>query len=202
MRDTPVTRLLATRESIEAVAYARRMIERGHRDDDGSFFGPERSREFLRNAIRMMMLTPDGRIDLIEYAEAGEEDAQAVVRNIIFEFESRHEPVPKEFEGYKMKLIAGREPPRLTGDGPDRRNTLLRDIAIAATVAAVCDRYGLKPTGRPTHGRSGCAIVVEALGNIRIGVTPKAVGKIWQRYRRSMPTAGGWSPSLADLPSY
>ena len=174
-----MTRLLATRESIEAVAYARRMIERGHRDGDGSFFSPERSREFLRNAVRMMLLTPDGRIDLVEYAEAGEEDAQAVVRNIIFEFESRGERVPTEFAGYKMKLLAGREPRRLTGDGPDGRDRLLRDIAIATTVAAVCDRYGLKPTGRPTHGRSGCAIVAEALGSsIRQVITPKGVEKI------------------------
>src|SRR5262245_61562719 len=190
-----MTKLLATRDSIEALAYARRMIERVHRADEngGSFFDPPRSREFVRNFLRLMLSTVDGRLTLLDLARVGEEDAQTILRTTILELESRREPLPAEFEGYKMELIGGRVPPLMPGDGPDKRDRLPRDIAITVTVAAVCDRFGLKPTGRSVRKRSGSSIVAEALGVIDRRMEPKAIEAIARRYWRSMPTVPGWT---------
>jgi hypothetical protein len=198
-----MTKLGATIESAEALDYASAMILRGHRRDteSSSFFEAGESRAFVSRFLRTLLLTVDGRLELLALARAGDGDAQGVLRDAILELKSRREPLPAEFDGYEMELIRGMVPQ--TGPGPDKRNELLRNICIAATVAAVCDRYGLRPTGRSARRRSGCAIVAQALGVIGKAISAKAVEAIWMRYRSAMPTAPGWTFALEDkaLPS-
>jgi hypothetical protein len=194
-----MTKLLATLKSTEALAYAQRLIKRGHRtESSGSFFESPQSREFVRDFISIMMTTPEGRLGLIELARAGEEDAQTILRTAILEFKSRGEPLPTELAGYDMELTAGMVPPPVGIDGPDKRDRMLRDISITVTVAAVCDRYGLKPFGRSVRKRSGCAVIGEALGVIGKAMSYKAVEAICRRYWRGMPTKCGWSLVLGD----
>lgn len=188
-----MTRLLATIQSTEALAFARRWIERGHRDDEGSFFEAPHSRAFVRSFFNMMMLTADGRTSLLTFAREGEAYSQEIVATAIAECRSRGVEPPTEFVGYEIELIQGKVPRPTSGPGPDKRDDVLRDISIAATVAAVVDRYGLKPTGRSARKRSACAVVAEALGVINRQVSPKAVEDIWRRYRRGMPTVPGWT---------
>jgi hypothetical protein len=196
-----MTRLIATIEATEALAYARRMIERGHRADEsgGSFFGAERSRTFARSLFEMMMMTHEGRLDLLALAREGEAMAQEIIGSTIAGLRSRGVDIPGEFIGYEMEVLTGRIP-QVSTRGPDKRDFFLRDISIAATVAAVCDRYGLKPTGRPARGRSGCAIVGEALIVTGRGYSAKAVEAIWQRHKRGMPTVRGWALTLEGQP--
>jgi hypothetical protein len=195
-----MTKLLATRKSTEALAYARRLIERGHRTDEfgSSVFDPARSREFVRSVISVMMLTAEGRLSLIELARIGEEDAQIILKTAILEFKSRGERLPTELEAYNMELVAGRVPLPVGVDGPDRRDRLLRDISISTTVAAVCDRFGLKMFGRSARTRSGCSVVGEALGVIGKRMSTATVETICKRYRQGMPTVPGWSFRLDD----
>jgi hypothetical protein len=195
-----MTKLLATLKSTEALDYARRMIARGHSTDasSGSFFDPVQSREFVRSFISIMMLTAEGRLGLIDLARVGEEDAQAILRTAILEFASRGERLPTELAAYNMEFIAGRVPPPVGVGGPDKRDRLLRDISIAVTVEAVCDRFGLKPYGRSARSRSSCSVVAEALGVINRRMSPEGVKTIHKRYRRAMPTKPGWTFALED----
>jgi hypothetical protein len=193
-----MTKLLATIESTEALAYARRWIERAHRDDEGSFFEAPHSRAFVRSFFNMMMLTADGRTSLLVFAREGEAYSQEIVATAIAECRSRGVEPPAEFVGYEIELIQGKVPPPVSTPGPDKRDDILRDISIATTVAAVVDRYGLKPTGRSARKRSACAVVAEALGVINRQVSPKAVEDIWRRYKRGMPTVRGWTLSAEN----
>jgi hypothetical protein len=190
-----MTKLLATIQSTEALAYARQLIERGHRVDENgsSFFEAPQSQTFVRSLFSMMMLTEDGRLQLLRYARAGEEYAQEIIRKALLELKSRGAPLPGEFVNYDMELTAGMVPKPLTFSGPDQRDTFLRDISIAATVAAVCDRYSLKPLGRSARKRSACSVVAEALGVVDKRMSTDAVERIWKRHRRGMPTRPGWT---------
>jgi hypothetical protein len=193
-----MTKLLATIQSTEALAYTRRLIERGHGDDKGSFFEAPHSREFVKGLFRVMMLTADGRTSLLTFARAGEGYSQAIVAEAIAESRSRGVAPPAEFVGYEIELIQGKTPQPVSGPGPDKRNDILRDISIAVTVAAVCDRYGLRPTGRSARKRSGCATVASALGVIDKRMSTDAIERIWKRHKRGMPTVPGWTFSLEN----
>src|SRR5262249_21864640 len=198
-----MTKLVANIEQAEALAFARALILRGHRKDgeSGSFFEVPESRRFVRNILRIMLLTPQGRLDLLALARAGAENAQIILQDTLLELKSRCEPLPGEFIGYDMELTAGKVPPPLSGPGPDKGDELLRNICITGTVAAVCDRYNLKPTGRSMRKRSGCSIVAEALAVINMAIGYKAVESIWKKYGRAMPRRRGWVAALGELPS-
>lgn len=118
-----MTKLHATVQATEALAYARQMALCVHRDDGetGSFFEAAQSREFVRRAMRLMLLTVDGRLSLLALARVGEEDAQVILRTEILELKSRRLPLPAEFDGYEMELIRGMVPPPRPPAGPDRR---------------------------------------------------------------------------------
>ena len=196
-----MSKLHATIQSTEALDYARWMVQRLHRNDGetGSFFEEAENRAFVRKALRLGLLTVDGRLSMLALARAGEEDAQIILRTEILELKSRRLPLPAEFDGYEMELIRGMVPPPRGAPGPDMRNEFLRNVAIAAMVAALCDRFGLKPTGRSVRGRSACSIIAEALGIIQKQMTPHAVVSIWKRHKHNMPPpTGGWTFALED----
>jgi hypothetical protein len=136
---------------------------------------------------------------LVEMAVAGEEDADAILREAILECQSWHRPMPDELIEYNRKLVAGMVPPP-GWSGPKKKNELMRNISICVVVAAVCDRFGIKPTGRSARRRSGCATVAEALEVIGQRRGAKAVEAIWRTYGRAMPTARGWVAAMGPLP--
>jgi len=80
--------------------------------------------------------------------------------------------------------------------GPKRSNAFMRDVSICLVVAAVRDRFKIKPTGRSVRTRSGCSIVAEALAVIHMAVGSKAIETIWKKYGHAMPTVPGWASSL------
>jgi hypothetical protein len=190
-----MSKLLATTQSIEALAYARELILRVHRKDGGSdsLFEAPAGRAFLRDILHMFLLTSDGRLHLTELALAGETDAQDLLRKTIAEARSWRRPLPVELEYFELLLLQGEPlagPPR----GPQPKDDLMRNFAICCTVAAVCDRYGIKAMHSSVRKRSGCAIVAEALGVIDKTMSYDAVRRIWKRYGRALPP--GWMLSM------
>jgi len=192
-----MTKPPTTIAGIEALEYARAFILRLHKSggEVDSPFGAAESRLLFRKILHMMTLTVDGRLLLVELARAGEDDADAVVRTLILEFQSRGQVLPVELSGFAMDLVrgAGRVSPPA---GPLPKDKFLRNLCIAFTVAAVCDRFGLKATGHSVRRRSGCAVVGQALGVINMTMSPKAVEEIWRLCGRAMPTTPGWVAAL------
>src|SRR5262249_47578025 len=158
-----MTKLVATIESADALAFARKLIHRGAAaGDGGSLFEPMASRTFVRNFMRSgALFSTNTRMAIIHLARAGDDSADAGIRDVILEIRGRGESLPFDLDNYAIELVHGGM--RHGWSGPKRKNELLRNISIALVVAAVCDRFGLQPTGRSVRRRSGCAIVAEAL---------------------------------------
>jgi hypothetical protein len=187
--------LPATLIEAEALEFARREIAR-YRDgtnpwSDDSPLTAEAGRAALRHIMRQASLeNPVHRMILAAWGRAGDPDADAVLRTLLIEYQSRGERPPTELANYNMEVLQGgfHQPP-----ARKKKNNLIRNICIATTVAAVIDRYGLRPTGRSPHCRSACSIVAEALGEAQMQLGNKAVEKIWEAYGRAMPTVPGWA---------
>jgi hypothetical protein len=157
----------------EALTFARQEIAHWHasgtRWSPASPLSEEASRAFVRSQMRhAAQLSAYTRMQVILLAREGDEDARAVLRDLILESRARRQELPTDLENYEMELVhggMGHQPP-----GPKRKNKMLRNITIAATVAAVADRYGLTPTASSPHRQSACAIVAEALTAMHRGM--------------------------------
>ena len=182
-------------EAEAALAFAREFILRLHRSGDfGSPFEVTESRAFVRRWMRVALLTPQTCMALIDLAIVGEEDARAVLAEVILNARRRNEPLPLEIVGYEMKVIAGAIMPPLRPVGPDKRNEFTRNICICMVVSAVANCFGLKPTGSSARWRSACPIVAEALSVINMTLGSAAVENIWQRYGHAMPAFSTMGP--------
>jgi hypothetical protein len=179
-----------------ALTFARDLLVRMHRGGD---FEPEQSRAFVRNLMGLGQEWAIGRMWLVELALAGEEEADIILRAAILEYQSWHRQMPDELTEYNRKIVAGMVPPP-GWSGPKKKNELRRNIAIALVVAAVVDRFGLKPTGHSVRQRSACAIVAQALGEIGMALGYEAVATIWKMYGRRMHTPPGWVAAMGPLP--
>jgi hypothetical protein len=154
----------------------------------------------FRHMLRVTALNhPVGMLNVIDMARGGEPDADAVLRTLILEYKSRQEAMPTELAGYDMELTA-RDGGFLRPPARQKKSNVLRDICIAIAVAAVIDRFGLRPTGRSPLKLSACSVVAEALEVAHLRLGYKAVEEIWRRYKRSVPTVPGWSFSPAWAP--
>src|SRR5262245_57606689 len=106
-----MTKLLATIRSTEAVDYARnlavRMHEHGSIEGFGSPFGAAESRAFWRRMLRMLTVTTDGRMSLIELARRGEEEAAAVLAELLLEIDASN--WPPELQTYSKEVVRDRQ---------------------------------------------------------------------------------------------
>jgi hypothetical protein len=192
-----MTQLPATLVEAEALTFAREWIKNFASGtnpwSEDSPLTAEASRAMIQQLLRNAALGhPINRMSVVAAAKAGDEDADAALRTLLLEHKSRREAMPPDIEEFDMWLT-------LHGGGlrkrPARKKTsnVLRDICVAMTVAAVTDRFGLKPTGRSARYRSACSIVAEALHDARMERGRKTVEKIWERYGRAMPIIPGWT---------
>jgi hypothetical protein len=187
----------------EALAFARAEFARVRDGNTPWSESSELTKEAGRAAWRHVLTCaaryhPISRMEVITRARLGDPDARDVLRTLIIEARSGGGQLPRELEGYEMELLAGGPLPLLSG--PKRKDKILRDLRIALTVAAVCDRYGLRPTrnpesrGRPSARRSACSIVAEVLAaETPLKLKEVAVEAIWARLRNAMPTVPGWA---------
>jgi hypothetical protein len=193
-----MTKLLAPIDlQAKALAFARDMILRLH-SGDSSFEAPA-SRAFVRDFMRLGLATAIGRMHMVDLALAGEEDGAAILREVIVEMQSRHVELPTEFQDYANRVLAGMVP---TSSWPaqKRKDQILRNIAIAMVVAAVVDQFGLKATGHSPRRRSACAVVAQALGEIRMARDYESVATIWKLYGRHLHLPLGWVAAMGPLP--
>jgi hypothetical protein len=198
MTNLPVAATNAALIAAEALAYARTDIARYHAGTNpwstDSPLTAEAGRAVVRHLMMIWASSAEGRMRLVELALGGEPDAAAVLRTLMLEMKSRGLPLTTELQYYSMTVLqrGGVQPAQPPAQ--KKKQELLRDICIAMTVAALIDRFGLKPTERPPRtGRSACAIVAKALGEAHMQVGYKAVEKIWDRYKNAMPTVPGWA---------
>jgi hypothetical protein len=190
----PPSGLPVTFEEASALSFARDDMVCLHQKggEVGSPFQEAESRAFMARVYRAHLMTAEGRMLIIAAARVGDEFSRDVLRSLIREEKSggRYEQMPLEVRAYDMELGDDR-PPGV--QGPDARNEFMRNVCIASTVAAVIDRFGLKPTGSSARRRSACSIVAEALEVVQMKREAKTVEAIWKRYRGGMPTVPGWS---------
>jgi hypothetical protein len=180
--------LPATIDHAEQLIFARDFIMQLHTKggEVGSPFEAVESCHFVRKPLQLALQTADGRMWLTDMARLGEPESQAVLRDLILEMKSRHVELPAELAHYDMQLTRGDIAPAKWG-GPKQKNELTRNICISMTVAAVADRFGVRPTGRSARRRSACAIVAEALDAIHMKLGYEAVKSIWKVYGHNMP---------------
>ncbi len=194
-----MTKLPATLLEAEALAFARREIAHWHSSAtpwSAPVLSDAASRAFAREQMRIAAsLSTYTRMRVILLARCGDEDARAVLRDLILDARTRHQPLPLDLENYELELVHGAMGHQLSG--PKKKNKILRNVFICLTVAAVVDRFpDFDPTGRSRHRRSACAIVAEAVAVAGINMAPKRVEAIWQEYCGGMPTVPGWSKAF------
>jgi hypothetical protein len=117
----------------------------------GSWYAAEQSRAFVREALQTYLLTAEGRMALIEWAQDPKDDCQeearAVLDAALLELESRGEERPTELRYYAMQLARHAIPYKSSRGGPKVNNRLLRSIVICLMVADDVARFSSRPTG-------------------------------------------------------
>jgi hypothetical protein len=189
--------LPATTIETEALDFARNWLGRhsGNPWSEHPNLSADAGRAFWRHMLWQGVRHPVSRLQVIAMARAGDVDADAVLRTLMIEMQSRGETLPTELAAFNMEILHGglHQPP-----GPKRKEKILRDLSIALAVAAVCDRFDLSPTrntasrGKLSARRSACAIVADALN-----MGEKAVEAIWTRLAGAMPTVPGWGSAAS-----
>jgi hypothetical protein len=193
-----MVKLPTTIQQDEALQFAREEVARW-RDmknpwGEDSVLSPEASQAMLRHILKEAALQhPSLMLMVIDAARNGDDDADAVLKNLIIEHQSRDDRMPTALTAWNMEVLhrSLHKPP-----ARKKKNYILRDLFISLTVVDLVDRFGLKATGRSARRRSACSIVGEALGEARMRMTDKAVEAIWERYKHVMPgwTGPVWTP--------
>ncbi len=174
----------------EALAFARDWIERCRAGDFGDGYAPlhpEAGRAFTRRVIKNFALTHPFAMDhIVAAAGEGWDDADIMLRGLIAEYTSRHEPLPAPLASYNIRLInpQTQRPPKPRGR--KMAGNVLADIVVAALIMTLLERFPLKPT-RSQIGRkrkpSACSIAHAAMTEAGLHRGAEAtVQKIWQRY--------------------
>jgi hypothetical protein len=110
-------------------------------------------------------------------------------------YDPRAQQAADEFLGTQARIVRevvlpalrlGRPP---KGKGQRRDGNLLRDRWIAAVVADICQRHGLKPYRNQypanKHTYNGCSVVAEVLNELKIDLGEKTVREIYGKHRRA-----------------
>jgi hypothetical protein len=184
----------------ESLAYARlRVAEYRDKSDSWlgprvgpghSFFVPEAGHAMVRRLFKeLARLYPNDTLKIIAAARNGNGDAQDAMLERANEYLYRGETLPVPLANFQMELNAGhlpRHPAR------SKASNFLRNWAFAIIILELIDKFGLRPTRNrqsrsPSHRRSACAIMAEALklelpkGVFKPG--EKAVEEIWRQFR-------------------
>jgi hypothetical protein len=187
----------------EALEYARgRLAEFRDKSDSWlgpqvgpghSFLVPEAGHAMLRRLFKYLARWPNHMLEVIATARAGNGDAQDAMLELANEYLHHGQTLPIPLANFQMELNAGllqRLPAR------KKSSNYLRNMAFAIITAELWHKFGLKPTRNresrsPSHRRSACAIMAEALklelpnGVFKPG--EKALEEIWRQWRHVFP---------------
>ena len=186
-----MTTLAQTMIEAEALMFAREWIaDRRNMDFDGlgPMLDPRTGRACLRAMLRIHALShPLGMMNVIDYARAGWDDADDVMRVLIVEFMDRGERLPPSLYAYSMEIVRPQAAPRPRGRA--KASNFLQDIAIVTLVWELTNRFNLKPT-RNSSSRTASACGIAAVAVTEAGINrplnSKAVEALWTRYSRDL----------------
>ncbi len=133
------------------------------------------------------------RLQVIELARSGVDEASDALHQVVVEARSRHVELPLEIEGYEHEVRGSPLRSLAEKSGPKSIDHMMRDLVWSLVVAGVCDRYGLSPLQRSVRTISGCGVVAEAAFGVNDGRSYAAVARAWKRFGRAMPTLPGWA---------
>jgi hypothetical protein len=174
-KKSPVTHLPATLFEAEAVD-----IIVGWIDVVTDRLKSEHGRQVLRASMAQKLKAGAiSRMRVIAAAKAGDQDAEAVLRELIVEIISRKAEMPTELEEYNMWIMAGFSP--VNSGGRDVGNYWHRDIGIAVLAGLAQQQWPSEPKTRSHHskrndrGLSICLLISRALGRRGINLTERGV---------------------------
>lgn len=127
----------------------------------------------LRNARNLM--------DAVQFARAGFELWEDVLRNLILEYKNQNREMPIYLRAYDMELTRVRYSRK---SGRHRADQLLRNIIIAVVIAMVIERFGLRPDRTSSRRPSACSIVARALELEGMAMSEWNVVQVWKREGR------------------
>src|SRR5262249_55102914 len=119
---------------------------------------------------------------LVEAALAGWQDAQDVLRDLIFQYTNRHEALPSFLAYYNAKMLAGHVAPKLRG----RKTSadFMQDLVLMTLMMELVARFGLNifrhQLGRK---RKPSATSIAAIAASKVGLQrggEDAMRAIWQ----------------------
>ena len=196
--------LPATYQEAEAEAFAREKFacfkQEGSPWGGHSPLAPEATRVWFRQMLQIGLHGAANRMRIVAGAKAGDADYVALLKGVLLEAKSarRMDQLPTEIIDYDMWITAhGEQRMRRS----EKRDYVIRDICVSLVVAALDDKFGIRPTGHSARRRSGCEIVGEALfeggaataGKRHRKKSYETVKKIWGKYKNAMPTVPGWA---------
>lgn len=204
--------LPATFQEAAAVDYAERLakwiFDNGTPGGSDSFFTAAASRAWFRNLLgsKLCLGNMVGRKALVASAMAGDQDVIAVLKQIVLEAKSRRmfDQLPIEIVQFSMWCDEGGLEQLDLRSERDSKLHVSKSIAICMSVAAIVDRYGLRPTGSSHRHLSACQVEAKALKRAQLygrifqarakqGEEHKNIERLWAKFGRAMPTVPGWA---------
>jgi hypothetical protein len=127
---------------------------------------------------------------MMDYARAGWDDADIALREMILDYNRRHEPLPPFLETYNAEIVLGLTDPTARGQpGTPRAANLVQDLILMTLMMELVNRFGLKPTTFYYAARRPSAASVAARAAAECGLHrggADAMAKIWQRYAHAV----------------
>lgn len=184
-----MTNLPATLDDeAEMFAFAREWIARFR---EGNFMDLGLAgHAFVRHLIKQIALMHQFNMDeIVKAANAGWDEADIALRELISEYAQRHEPPPAALAAYLISYSNPNYVRPTRSRGQKKASNIVRDIVFVTLIVELIERFPaseLKPTrfqlGRKRQ-HSACSIVASVLaeaGLYRKG--EEAIQKIWKRY--------------------
>jgi hypothetical protein len=180
---------------VEALAFARKWIASCR---EGNFIDlgvaplhPEAGRAFTRRLVKQYALMhPFNMDEIVKCAEAGWDDADIALRELVAEYVDRGEAMPAVLAAYNVRLINPNYVQPTKPHGKKKADNILKDMVVVTLVMELITRFPLEPT-RFQLGRkrkhSACSIAADVTteaGLHRGGEA--AIQKIWSRYQKAV----------------
>jgi hypothetical protein len=134
---------------------------------------------------------------LIDFADAGWDDAHLALTQMITEYLHRGEKMPPFLATYAARVLNRRAPGPV---GPKPATHFVADLVICMLMAELITRFSLKPTRYSKRRPSAASITAQALAEAGLHRgTEAAIEKVWKRWGvrilDNWPETGMVSPS-------
>lgn len=186
-----MTRLPATLVEAEALEFVRLHIAHVKAGKlklrgltAGRWFDGSESERACRLALAdWALLDAANLMDAVQFARAGFELWEDVLREMILEYKNQNREMPTYLRAYDMELTRGARYSRRSGR--HRADFLLRNLILAVIIAMVIERFELRPYHNIASSKPcACSIVAQALTLEGMAMEYENVKQIWRREGR------------------